>query len=302
MTSVRFISSQFGGLRRIVARKGDGVDGPPARSGCPAAAPAEGEVVRPVAHPVDRCAEEWVNGDADQALGKASRLKRQRVKRPPPVGKQRSFWEGRRLKVVALLSVPTIAAVVAAAVVAGTGGGSHQARLIPPSNLPGELTDPAPWRANIGQLRARLAASGLPSLGAEGTRLHIHQHVDIYVKGRRVTVPAGIGIGIQGLQLFFSPIHTHDATGVVHVESPVVKTFSLGQFFAVWGVRFTPNCLGGYCATAADKLRVYSDGKLVTGDPRALPLQSHEEIVVAYGTKAELPKPIPSSYRFPAGL
>jgi len=26
------------------------------------------------------------------------------------------------------------------------------------------------------------------------------------------------------------------------------------------------------------------------------------EIVVTYGTKAELPKPIPSSYPFPAGL
>jgi hypothetical protein len=235
-------------------------------------------------------------------LGKASRLKRQRVKRPPPVGKQRPFWSGRRLKVVALLSAPTIAAVVVAAVVAGTGGSSHQARLIPPANLPGELTGAAPWPANVGQLHARLAAIGLPALGAQGTRLHIHQHLDVFVKGRRVTVPAGIGIGIQGLQVFFSPLHTHDSTGVVHVESPVVKTFTLGQFLAVWGVRFTPSCLGGYCTSGENKLRVYSNGKLVTGDPRALPLEEHEEIVVAYGTKAELPKPIPSSYPFPAGL
>jgi hypothetical protein len=49
-------------------------------------------------------------------------------------------------------------------------------------------------------------------------------------------------------------------------------------------------------------MRVYSDGKLVTGDPRALPLEEHEEILIAYGTKAELPKPIPSSYPFAAGL
>ena len=51
-----------------------------------------------------------------------------------------------------------------------------------------------------------------------------------------------------------------------------------------------------------NRIRVYSDGKLIAGDPRALPLEEHEEIVVAYGTKAELPKPIPSSYSFPAGL
>ena len=243
-----------------------------------------------------------VDGDADQALGKASRLKRQRVKQPAPVGKQRSFWEGRRLRVTALLTAPAIAAIVVAGVLAETGGGSPRAPLIPPSNLPGELAGLAPWPANIGQLHARLAAIGLPALGAQGTRLHIHQHLDVFVKGRRVTIPAGVGIGIQGLQPFFSPLHTHDSTGVVHVESPVVKTFTLGQFLAVWGVRFTPRCLGGYCMRGANRIRVYSDGKLVTGDPRALPLDEHEEIVIAYGTKAELPKPIPSSCPFPAGL
>ena len=202
----------------------------------------------------------------------------------------------------ALLSAPTIAVVAVAAVVAATGNSSPRTPLVPPANLPGELTGPAPWPANIGQLHARLSAIGLPALGAQGTRLHIHQHRDVYVHGRRVTVPAGIGIGINGLQVFFSPLHTHDATGVVHVESPVVKTFTLGQFIAVWGVRFTPGCLGGYCTHGADRIRVYSDGKLVSGDLRALPLEEHEEIVVTYGTKAELPKPIPSSYPFPAGL
>jgi hypothetical protein len=204
--------------------------------------------------------------------------------------------------VVALLSAPTIAVVVAAAVVASTGNGSARTPLVPPANVPGELTGPAPWPANIGQLHARLAAIGLPALGGQGTRLHIHQHLDVFVHGRHVTVPAGIGIGINGAQVFFSPLHTHDATGVVHVESPVVKTFTLGQFLAVWGVRFTPRCLGGYCTRGADRIRVYYDGKQVTGDPRALPLAEHEEIVVAFGTKAELPTPIPASYAFPAGL
>jgi hypothetical protein len=206
----------------------------------------------------------------------------------------------RRLKLTALLSAPTIAAIVAAAVVAATGNGSSRTPLVPPVAFPGELTGPAPWPANIGRLRDRLAAIGLPALGAMGTRLHIHQHLDVYVHGRHVTVPEGVGIGIPGPQVFFSPLHTHDPTGVVHVESPVVKPFTLGQFMAVWGVRFTPRCLGGYCVRGAD--RVYSDGKLVMGDPRALPLTEHEEIVIAYGTKAQLPKPIPSSYAFAPGL
>jgi len=208
----------------------------------------------------------------------------------------------RRLRVAALLSAPTIAVVVAAAVVAATGNGSSRTPLVPPETFPGELMSPAPWPANVGWLQVRLAAIGLPALGAEGTRLHIHQHLDVYVHGNRVTVPAGIGIGVDGQRVFFSPLHTHDASGVVHVESPVVKEFTLGQFFAVWGVHFTPRCLGAYCTRGADRIRVFSDGSPVSGDPRRLPLREHEEIVVTFGTKAELPKPIPASYPFPAGL
>jgi hypothetical protein len=175
-----------------------------------------------------------------------------------------------------------------------------QARLAPPPALPGELLGPAPWPRNVDRLGARLAAIGLPALSASGTALHIHQHLDVFVHGRRVTVPAGIGIDATGR--FVSPLHTHDSTGVVHVESPTVQLFTLGQFFGVWGVRFTPSCLGGYCAGGGDRLRVFLDGRPVVGDPLLVPLEEHEEIVVAFGTRAELPDPVPSSYAFPAGL
>jgi len=47
---------------------------------------------------------------------------------------------------------------------------------------------------------------------------------------------------------------------------------------------------------------VYVDGKLETGNTTTLELFAHEEIVVTYGTEAELPDPIPSSYTFPPGL
>jgi hypothetical protein len=158
----------------------------------------------------------------------------------------------------------------------------------------------APWPRNIAGLRARLNALGLPALSQEGTALHIHQHLDVYVDGRRVIVPAGIGIDES--QGFISPLHTHDVTGVIHVESPDVRTFTLGQFFAVWGLRFTPRCLGGYCTTGSNVLRVFVDGKPFSGDPRVLPLAEHEEILVAYGTRAQLPHPIPARFDFAPGL
>src|SRR5205814_261190 len=55
--------------------------------------------------------------------------------------------------------------------------------------FPGLMTGPPPWPANASQLRARLALLGLPALGAEGQVLHIHQHLDLFVNGRRVVVP-----------------------------------------------------------------------------------------------------------------
>ncbi len=155
------------------------------------------------------------------------------------------------------------------------------------------------WPANGEGLRTRLAAVGLPALSREGTAFHIHAHLDVFVAGRPVIVPAGIGIDPAGR--FISPIHTHDATGVIHVESPVVRKFTLGQFFGVWGVRLGGGCLGEYCSGSGSSLRVYADGKPV-GDPSGLVLAAHQEIVVAFGTLAQLPRPVPASYSFKGGL
>jgi hypothetical protein len=201
-----------------------------------------------------------------------------------------------------VLAALTVAAASALVFVVSSGGGSAptaSASLVR-GELPGELRTRAPWPANVARLRGRLDALGLPALGREGTALHTHQHLDVFVHGRRVVVPAGMGI--DAAARFISPIHTHDASGVVHVESPQIRTFTLGELFGVWGVRLTRTCLGGYCAHGGDRLAVYADGRRVGGDPRVLPLAPHAEIVVAYGSRGELPHPVPSAYSFPAGL
>src|SRR5439155_4801086 len=83
-----------------------------------------------------------------------------------------------------------------------------------PSSLPGIQTGQPPWNAGTGGLRDRLRALGLPALGSEGTALHTHEHLDVFVHGRPVTVPADIGIDRTGG--FISPLHTHDPSGVIH--------------------------------------------------------------------------------------
>jgi hypothetical protein len=168
------------------------------------------------------------------------------------------------------------------------------------SSLPGILETPPPWAANDeqGKLQLRLRAIGLDPLTAEGQAVHIHQHLDLYVAGKKVTVPAQIGIASSGA--FLSDLHTHDATGIMHVESPTIRSFSLGQFFAVWGLRLDGKCVGSLCASGDKVLHAWVDGAPVAGDPTRIVLAEHQEIVLAFGTPAQDPKPVPRSYDFAA--
>ena len=81
---------------------------------------------------------------------------------------------------------------------------------------------------------------------------------------------------------------------MIHVESPNAKRFSLGQFFAVWGVRLGSNQLGGVHAPVT----VYINGKRATTAPGQVDLLSHEEIAVVVG---RAPTHVPNHYSFPAG-
>jgi hypothetical protein len=153
--------------------------------------------------------------------------------------------------------------------------------------LPGLLASAAPWEANTTDLTGRLNRLGL---GQEGVALHIHPHLSIFVSGQEIPIPANIGLTSS----LGAPLHTHDVTGVVHVESTDPnRVFTLGEFFDVWGVRFTPTCLGGYCDDGDRRIRMFVDGSAYRSDPRALTLADHEQIVLTYGTPAQVPDPLP---------
>ena len=159
--------------------------------------------------------------------------------------------------------------------------------------LPGLQTGEAPWKPEIVYLRERLNRIGLPALPEEGSGLHSHQHLDIFVHGHPVPIPGAIGINIP--ERFISPVHTHDGSGEIHIESPAVLLYHLGQFFDVWGVRLTDQCLGGYCEDSENSLRAFVNGK-AAGHPRDVELRDKDEIVIAFGKVAELPSPIPSEF------
>jgi hypothetical protein len=169
----------------------------------------------------------------------------------------------------------------------GTGGGS---------------TPPAPASASWGlpaDTSAAVRAAGLPMLGHEELAVHYHVHLDVFAGGQQVPVPADIGIDeAKGL---IAPLHTHDDSGVVHIESATDVPFTLGQVFTEWGQPLSATTVGPLTLGGGQVLRVFRDGQPVTGDPAALRLVAHDEIAVWVGPGSQQPQ-VPSSYAFPAGL
>jgi hypothetical protein len=153
---------------------------------------------------------------------------------------------------------------------------------------------PAPADAS-----AQAKAAGLPMLGAEGQVLHIHSHLDVFVDGKAVTVPAEIGIDVPKQQI--SPLHTHDTSGVVHIESPVKADFTLGQFMTEWNVPISKDAIGTLKVGDGKELHVYVNGKEQAGDPASLKLAAHDEIAVVYGAPSDKVQ-VPSTYTWPEGL
>ena len=161
----------------------------------------------------------------------------------------------------------------------------------PADALPGTQAGRAPWRPELEHLGERLDAIGLPRLTQEGQELDLHVQLTVDIEGEAVEVPSSIGLNgkeVAGGRMetgFVSAIHTHDDSGLVHVHSPDVRPYTLGQLFDVWGVSLTEDRLGGYCAGEGRELTVESDGERVDGNPRQLELEDGQRISVVYAVE-----------------
>src|ERR1700749_762314 len=180
------------------------------------------------------------------------------------------------------ISASGIVALVLLLTIARSIGGQ---RTTPQAKGP-DINDPAatiavggyttpPWPAPA-DATAAVNAAGLPMLGREGNVEHIHAHLDVPVDGQAVPVPAGIGIDVHRRTI--SPLHTHDASGVLHIESPVKRQFSLGELFSEWQVSLSEDNLGGLRTGGGNVVRVFVNGAQRTGNPGAIMLGAHDEI------------------------
>ena len=139
----------------------------------------------------------------------------------------------------------------------------------------------------------------------EQTIFHIHAHLTIFVNGQPRQIPAGIGI--PAAQATSTPdgefvstgscfywLHTHAADGIIHIESPVQRTYTLGEFFDEWGQPLSANQVG----PASGHLTVIYNGQVYQGDPRVVPLTAHAQIQLEVGS----PLVAPETITFPNGL
>jgi hypothetical protein len=171
-------------------------------------------------------------------------------------------------------------------------GSGSTANTAPRSNaynsLPGIRRTKAPWAPEYTSLSDRLAPLNLTANPTEQLAYHIHQHLDIFLNGKRLPggVPPGIGINDGS---YITELHTHAADGVIHVEAPEKRQYTLGSFVAEWGVFLSAKCVGGYC----QGYRWYVNGRRQRGPAWTLKLKPHQEIVLAIGKP---PKKIPATY------
>jgi hypothetical protein len=109
---------------------------------------------------------------------------------------------------------------------------------------------------------------------------HVHAHVAIIKDGQWVALPANVGI----LSSCNYEMHTHDHTGIIHIETPNVKTFTLGQFFDIWGQPLTTTNVAGVTGNVVVYINDNGDSRRYMGDPRDIVLISHRLITLQVGT------------------
>jgi len=141
---------------------------------------------------------------------------------------------------------------------------------------------------------------GIRCQRSEKLAFHIHSHLVLFVNGQQRQVAGGIGI--PGSHVVSSPnglvasggkclywLHTHAPDGIIHVESPIQRTYTLGDFFDEWGQPLGPSVLGPY---KGHVVAIYNGKLYEGGNPRNIPLNPHAQIQLEVGKPLVAPETI----------
>ena len=140
----------------------------------------------------------------------------------------------------------------------------------------------------------------------EQTAYHHHVLLTIYIDGQQVSVPAGVGLaGSASSPTCYYWLHTHDTSGIVHIEAPSGGDYTLKNFLDIWqnfagtsrSITYPPQL-----ASSTD-WTVYINGKKVNEDFSHVDISSnqawHELITIMYNSPNA--KPV-TTYNWQQGL
>jgi hypothetical protein len=211
---------------------------------------------------------------------------------------RRTDGQAQRARRIRVAVTGILAVVMAAAVIAAVSLGNRN------RSAAAAATTGPPLLAPTGHLDGT-SVDGITADPVERVAFHIHAHLQIYVSGQQRAIPGGIGIvppyQIQpGADGPFVPggtafywLHTHDRTGVIHIESPVRRAYTLGEFFDLWGQPLGADQVG----PAHGVVIAVVNGTRFSSDPRGIPLHAHNVIQLSVGPAVTL-----HPYVFPQGL
>lgn len=190
-------------------------------------------------------------------------------------------------------------AALATAALAVLAGASVAAAPVPTPIGSGPLYRPGPLSAAVA------AARPVGALRCTDRSEHrVGLHLELFAHGRVVIVPAGIGIApprrrggasVTGGRCSYA-LRTSEPTGVVELSQSARVT--LGQLFQLWGQPLSSRRLAGFRAIRGERVQVFVAGRRWPGDPRAIPLTRHAQIVLELGGYV----PPHSLYLFSKGL
>jgi len=202
---------------------------------------------------------------------------------------------------IGILISSTLAFALAAC---GGGGGSDPAPQPPSSPLPAPPSIP-PLASPLIKLQSQAVGtvsrwpSGDSTTGGQGQTVdgfacaqmpetyHVHAHLSLFLNGDQLIVPDHVGIPSPGGMECAYSIHTHDASGEIHIESPTPGTFTLGNLFHIWGEPLDRTNIGGIAGLPIT-VYIVDEGNAAateyTGDLLNMDLPAHRQITIQIGT------------------
>ncbi len=187
-------------------------------------------------------------------------------------------------------SAPATSSTTAATSTTSATGGKTE---LGPEGIPLEQ---GPDLAPAGTTSQGATVDGVQCAPIEQLAYHIHSHLQVYVNGQPRALPAAIGmVGPVAQQTPYGPfygaqqcyywLHTHASDGIIHIESPSARVYTLGNFFDEWNQPLS----GTQVAGEKGKVSAFVNDKPWTKSPRDIPLVPHESIQLDVGKPTVAP-------------